>query len=39
MQERADLLGGTLVIDTRPGGGTRVSVEVPVKFEAEDAGN
>jgi signal transduction histidine kinase/PAS domain-containing protein len=37
MQERADLLGGTLVIDTRPGGGTRVSVEVPVKFEAEDA--
>ncbi len=37
MQERAELLGGTLVIDTRPGGGTRVSVEVPVKFEAEDA--
>jgi signal transduction histidine kinase/PAS domain-containing protein len=36
MQERAELLGGTLVIDTRPGGGTRVSVEVPVKFEVDD---
>jgi signal transduction histidine kinase len=36
MQERAELLGGALVIDTRPGGGTRVSVEVPVKFEEDD---
>ena len=36
MQERAELLGGTIVIDTRPGGGTRVSVEIPVKFEVDD---
>ena len=36
MQERAELLGGTLVIDTRPGGGTRVAVEVPVNFEGDN---
>jgi len=36
MRERAELLDGTIVIDTRPGGGTRVSVEIPVKFEAVD---
>ena len=36
MKERAELLGGTLVIDTRPGGGTRVSVEVPVNFKEDD---
>jgi signal transduction histidine kinase/PAS domain-containing protein len=36
MQERAELLGGTIEIDTRPGSGTRVSVEIPVKFEVDD---
>jgi signal transduction histidine kinase len=36
MKERAELLGGTLVIDTRPGGGTRVSVEVPVNFKEDN---
>jgi len=32
MKERAELLGGTLAIDTTPGGGTRVSVEIPVDW-------
>ncbi len=36
MKERAELLGGILVIDTRPGGGTRVSAEVPVNFEEDN---
>jgi PAS domain S-box-containing protein len=36
MKERAELLGGTLIIDTRPGGGTRISVEVPVNFEEDN---
>jgi two-component system sensor histidine kinase UhpB len=36
MKERTELLGGILVIDTRPGGGTRVSVEVPVNFEEDN---
>jgi signal transduction histidine kinase len=31
MKERAELLGGTLTIDTKPGGGTRVVVEIPVE--------
>ncbi len=30
MEERAELLGGTLSINTKPGGGTRVTVEIPV---------
>jgi len=30
MEERAELLGGTLSIDTKPGGGTRVTVEIPI---------
>lgn len=29
MQERASLLGGELLIDSRPGGGTKISVTVP----------
>jgi signal transduction histidine kinase/PAS domain-containing protein len=36
MKERAELLGGTLLIDARPGGGTRVSVEVPVNFKEDN---
>jgi signal transduction histidine kinase len=30
MRERAARLGGTLAVDTRPGGGTRVRLTVPV---------
>ena len=36
IKERTELLGGTLVIDTKPGGGTRVLVEVPVDWEQID---
>lgn len=32
MKERAELLGGTLSIDTKPGGGTRLAVEIPVEW-------
>lgn len=31
MRERAELCGGTLQIDSTPGDGTRVKVEIPVK--------
>jgi signal transduction histidine kinase len=30
MQERAEAVGGKLSLTSRPGGGTRVSVRVPV---------
>ncbi len=33
MKERADLLMGTLTIDTKPGAGTRVAVEIPTNGE------
>ena len=33
MKERAELVGGTLTIDTRPRGGTRVLVEIPSSIE------
>jgi len=33
MHERTQILGGTLVIEARPGGGTRVTVEVPTQAE------
>ena len=36
MKERAELLGGKLLIDARPGGGTRVSVEIPVNFKEDN---
>jgi len=36
MKERAELLGGTLTIDTEPGGGTRVAVEIPVDWGQQD---
>ncbi|MBI2907350.1 MAG: GAF domain-containing protein [Chloroflexi bacterium] len=32
MRERAELLGGTLTIDTKSGGGTRVAMEIPVDW-------
>jgi len=35
MKERAELLGGTLTIDTKPDGGTRIGVEIPVDWGAE----
>jgi signal transduction histidine kinase len=31
MRERAELLGGRLVLDARPGGGTSVSAEFPLR--------
>lgn len=31
MRERAESLGGTMTIDSKPGGGTRVSVRLPVR--------
>lgn len=36
MKERAELLGGTLRIITRPGCGTRVEVEIQVDWEEHD---
>jgi len=36
MKERAELLGGTLTIDTKLGGGTRVAVEIPVDWGQGD---
>jgi signal transduction histidine kinase len=36
MKERTEWLGGTLTIDTKPGGGTRVAVEVPADWEQTD---
>lgn len=36
MQERAELLGGTMTIDTRPGAGTRLAVEIPVDWRQLD---
>jgi signal transduction histidine kinase len=32
MKERAELLGGTLTIDTKPGRGTRVAMEIPIDW-------
>jgi len=39
IKERADLLGGTLNIDTHPGKGTRIMIEIPFGREQEDAQN
>jgi signal transduction histidine kinase len=36
MKERAELLGGTLNIDTEPGKGTRITVEIPLSLEKGD---
>lgn len=33
MKERAELLGGALTIDTKPGSGTRLGVEIPIDWE------
>ena len=38
MQERAQLLGGTLEIDTTPGGGTTVTAVLPIGRRAEQTG-
>ena len=37
MQERVDALGGTLVIDSTPGKGTRLGVKIDLKQEIEHA--
>jgi signal transduction histidine kinase len=34
MQERTDMLGGTLEIDTAPGRGTRLTARIPVELDA-----
>lgn len=36
VQERVNWLGGTLTVDSRPGGGARITVEFPLNPEAED---
>jgi signal transduction histidine kinase len=40
MRERVEMMGGTLTIDSRPGEGTRITVEVPVpgrdRIEGQD---
>jgi signal transduction histidine kinase len=33
MRERAEMLGGTFKITSRPGEGTRVDVEIPIRME------
>jgi hypothetical protein len=33
IQERASLLGGQAIIDSTPGGGTRIRVEIPIRDE------
>ena len=39
MRERVDLLNGNLDIDTKPGKGTVIGIEVPYKAEEEDGEN
>ncbi|MDX1982161.1 MAG: ATP-binding protein [Bryobacteraceae bacterium] len=36
MEERVRLLGGSLKVNSRPGGGTRILVEVPTHGQTED---
>jgi len=33
MRERAELVGGTLAVESRPGGGSRVKLTIPAKRE------
>jgi len=35
MRERLNLVGGQMVIDSRPGGGTRIGVRIPLREPAE----
>jgi signal transduction histidine kinase len=37
--ERVRILGGTLVIDTRPGGGTSLTIEVPLPVSKHETGS
>ena len=37
IRERVELLGGTLAITSRPGGGTRIEAVVPVARRADEA--
>jgi signal transduction histidine kinase len=34
MRERSELLGGSLVVDSRPGAGTRLTAEIPLDLPA-----
>ena len=36
MRERVELVGGTLTIESRPGGGTRVAATLPARRRARD---
>lgn len=36
MRERAELLKGTLEIDSKPGSGTRITAEIPVSFDKDN---
>lgn len=38
MMQRAEMVGGTVEIDTSPGGGTRISVELPLRPPREPTG-
>ncbi len=37
MRERAEMLGGHMLITTAPGGGVRVSIELPIKSSVGNA--
>jgi signal transduction histidine kinase len=37
MRERVESLGGSLMIDTKPGGGFRIVARLPIKYVEEDA--
>jgi len=36
MKERADLIGGTLVIETKPSSGTRIAAEIPIEVNKQN---
>jgi signal transduction histidine kinase len=35
MRERAELLGGRLAVESRPGSGTRICAEIPLDLSAK----
>jgi signal transduction histidine kinase len=36
MRERAELVDGTLAVDSTPGGGTTISIAVPARYLGDD---